>query len=50
VILWPDTFNNQFFLDVPKAALEVLEAAGYKVMIPERSPLGALETTAFGSS
>ncbi|MGH7929921.1 MAG: (Fe-S)-binding protein, partial [Candidatus Binatia bacterium] len=37
VILWPDTFNNHFFPEVPKAALEVLEAAGYQVMIPERS-------------
>jgi len=37
VILWPDTFNNNFFPEVPKAAVEVLEAAGYHVTIPERS-------------
>ncbi len=37
VILWPDTFNNHFFPDVPKAAMRVLEAAGYQVTIPKRS-------------
>ncbi|MGH7874592.1 MAG: heterodisulfide reductase-related iron-sulfur binding cluster [Candidatus Binatia bacterium] len=37
VILRPDTFNNNFFPEVPKAAVKVLEAAGYHVMIPERS-------------
>ena len=37
VILWPDTFNNHFFPEVPKAAVQVLEAAGYRVTIPARS-------------
>ena len=37
VILWPDTFNNNFFPEVPKAAVKVLEAAGYQVTIPKRS-------------
>jgi Fe-S oxidoreductase len=37
VILWPDTFNNNFFPEIPKAAVKVLEAAGYEVRIPERS-------------
>ncbi|HEY0846448.1 MAG TPA: FAD-binding and (Fe-S)-binding domain-containing protein [Noviherbaspirillum sp.] len=34
VILWPDTFNNYFHPDVAKAAVDVLEDAGFKVQIP----------------
>jgi FAD/FMN-containing dehydrogenase/Fe-S oxidoreductase len=34
VILWPDTFNNYFHPEVAKAAVEVLEHAGYAVGIP----------------
>jgi len=34
VLLWPDTFNNHFHPDTAKAAVEVLEAAGYRVEIP----------------
>ena len=34
VLLWPDTFNNYFFPNTAKAAVEVLEAAGYEVTIP----------------
>ena len=37
VMLWPDTFNNYFFPDVCKAAVEVLEDAGYQVTIPAKS-------------
>ncbi len=37
VLLWPDTFNNYFHPPVAKAAVEVLEHAGYQVTIPERS-------------
>jgi Fe-S oxidoreductase len=37
VLLWPDTFNNYFHPDVAKAAVEVLEAAGYQVTIPEQT-------------
>lgn len=37
VLLWPDTFNNHFFPAVPQAAVEVLEAAGYDVAVPEVS-------------
>jgi FAD/FMN-containing dehydrogenase/Fe-S oxidoreductase len=37
VILWPDTFNNHFHPDTAMAAVEVLEAAGYQVIVPERS-------------
>jgi Fe-S oxidoreductase len=36
VILWPDTFNNHFFPDTARAAVEVLEAAGCRVEIPPR--------------
>ena len=35
VLLWPDTFNNYFLPDTAKAAVEVLEAAGFHVLIPE---------------
>ena len=31
VILWPDTFNNYFLPETAKAAVEVLEAAGFRV-------------------
>ncbi len=34
VILWPDTFNNYFHPETAKAAVEVLEAAGYQVIVP----------------
>lgn len=36
VILWPDTFNNHFHPETAIAAVEVLEAAGYKVELPRR--------------
>ena len=34
VILWADTFNNYFLPDTAIAAVEVLEAAGYEVLVP----------------
>lgn len=37
VILWPDTFNNYLHPDTAKAAVEVLETAGYQVEVPEQS-------------
>jgi FAD/FMN-containing dehydrogenase/Fe-S oxidoreductase len=37
VILWPDTFNNYFHPETARAAVEVLEAAGYQVEVPEQS-------------
>ncbi len=37
VILWPDTFNNHFHPQTPKAAVEVLEAAGFQVIVPSAS-------------
>jgi len=35
VILWPDTFNNFFHPEVARAALEVLEHAGFHVVVPD---------------
>jgi FAD/FMN-containing dehydrogenase/Fe-S oxidoreductase len=35
VILWPDTFNNYFYPEIAKAAVDVLEHAGYQVLVPE---------------
>jgi len=35
VLLWPDTFNNHFHPATARAAVEVLEAAGYQVRIPQ---------------
>ncbi len=35
VILWPDTFNNHFHTDVGVAAVEGLEAQGFRVVLPE---------------
>jgi Fe-S oxidoreductase len=34
VLLWPDTFNNYFLPDTARAAVEVLEAAGFRVILP----------------
>src|SRR5580704_17461603 len=34
VLLWPDTFNNYFLPATAKAAVEVLETAGFHVRIP----------------
>jgi len=35
VLLWPDTFNNYFLPATAKAAVEVLETAGYRVIVPQ---------------
>jgi FAD/FMN-containing dehydrogenase/Fe-S oxidoreductase len=35
VLLWPDTFNNYFQPATAKAAVHVLEAAGYHVILPQ---------------
>jgi Fe-S oxidoreductase len=35
VLLWPDTFNNYFLPATAKAAVEVLETAGYQVILPQ---------------
>jgi FAD/FMN-containing dehydrogenase/Fe-S oxidoreductase len=34
VLLWPDTFNNYFQPHTAQAAVEVLEAAGFRVIVP----------------
>jgi FAD/FMN-containing dehydrogenase/Fe-S oxidoreductase len=34
VILWADTFNNYFLPSTAKAAVEVLETAGFSVVVP----------------
>jgi FAD/FMN-containing dehydrogenase/Fe-S oxidoreductase len=35
VLLWPDTFNNYFLPGTAQAAVEVLESAGYRVLLPK---------------
>ncbi|MDG4801413.1 FAD-binding and (Fe-S)-binding domain-containing protein [Micromonospora sp. WMMD980] len=35
VVLWPDTFTNHFHPAVARAAVEVLEAAGWRVRVPD---------------
>ncbi|MGI8958204.1 MAG: FAD-binding and (Fe-S)-binding domain-containing protein [Bryobacteraceae bacterium] len=37
VILWADTFNNHFTPAVAKAAVDVLEQAGFQVRVPKQS-------------
>jgi FAD/FMN-containing dehydrogenase/Fe-S oxidoreductase len=34
VLLWPDTFSNHFHPSVAQAAVEVLEDAGWRVVVP----------------
>ncbi|MFB9833535.1 FAD-binding and (Fe-S)-binding domain-containing protein [Actinoallomurus acaciae] len=34
VVLWPDTFTNNFHPDAAKAAVRLLEAYGYRVEVP----------------
>jgi FAD/FMN-containing dehydrogenase/Fe-S oxidoreductase len=36
VVLFPDTFNNYLHPETMKAAVEVLEAAGYRVIVPQQ--------------
>jgi FAD/FMN-containing dehydrogenase/Fe-S oxidoreductase len=36
VILWPDTFTNHLTPGIGQAAVEVLETAGYRVIVPEQ--------------
>ncbi|HEY3055652.1 MAG TPA: FAD-linked oxidase C-terminal domain-containing protein [Thermoanaerobaculia bacterium] len=37
VLLWPDTFNNYFTPQTALAAAQVLESAGYEVVLPKES-------------
>ncbi len=36
VLLWPDTFTNYFHPQAGAATVEVLEAAGYRVLLPSK--------------
>lgn len=36
VILWPDTFNNYFHAETGRAAVDVLDRAGFKVIVPRQ--------------
>jgi Fe-S oxidoreductase len=36
VVLWPDTFGNYFHPEIPRAALTVLQRAGFAVQVPTR--------------
>ncbi|HEY6433312.1 MAG TPA: FAD-linked oxidase C-terminal domain-containing protein [Acetobacteraceae bacterium] len=36
VVLWPDTWNNYFLPGTAKAAVAVLEDAGYRVIVPRQ--------------
>jgi FAD/FMN-containing dehydrogenase/Fe-S oxidoreductase len=36
VVLWPDTFTNHLTPSVGQAAVEVLEAAGWRVIVPQQ--------------
>ncbi|HEX7745461.1 MAG TPA: FAD-binding and (Fe-S)-binding domain-containing protein, partial [Micromonosporaceae bacterium] len=36
VLLWPDTFTNHFHPGIAGAAVDVLEAAGWRVRVPEQ--------------
>ncbi|MEU9756079.1 (Fe-S)-binding protein, partial [Streptomyces althioticus] len=37
VVVWPDTFTDHFHPAVGRAAVEVLEAAGFRVKVPDRA-------------
>ncbi|MBO0867789.1 MAG: FAD-binding oxidoreductase [Micromonosporaceae bacterium] len=37
VLLWPDTFTNNLQPRIPAAAVRVLEAAGFQVLVPPRT-------------
>ena len=34
IVLWPDTFTNYFHPEIGRAALEILENAGFRVSVP----------------
>ncbi|MFE9656461.1 FAD-binding and (Fe-S)-binding domain-containing protein [Micromonospora sp. NPDC006431] len=37
VLLWPDTFTNHFHPGIAQAAVEVMEAAGWRVRVPDQA-------------
>jgi FAD/FMN-containing dehydrogenase/Fe-S oxidoreductase len=45
VILWPDTFSNHFHPEVAKAAVTVLERAGFTVDVPVKPRRGSSPRT-----
>lgn len=48
VLLWPDTFNNHLHPEILVAAVEVLEAAGFQVIVPAPSLCCARPLYAWG--
>ncbi|QBQ55725.1 FAD-binding and (Fe-S)-binding domain-containing protein [Nitrosococcus wardiae] len=48
VLLWPDTFNNHLHPEILVAAVEVLEAAGFQVIVPTSSLCCARPLYAWG--
>ncbi|GGB35244.1 dimethylmenaquinone methyltransferase [Flexivirga endophytica] len=48
VLLWPDTFTNHFDPQVGRAAITVLEGAGYEVQLPREAVCCALTWTSTG--
>ena len=36
MVLWPDTFTDHLAPQIGRAAVEVLEAAGYEVVLPDK--------------
>jgi Fe-S oxidoreductase len=48
VLLWPDTFNNHWQPENLRAAVHVLEDAGYEVVLPDRSLCCARPLFAWG--
>ncbi|GGM46421.1 dimethylmenaquinone methyltransferase [Longimycelium tulufanense] len=37
VVLWPDTFTNHYHPHIARAAVRVLQAAGFRVVVPEQA-------------
>jgi len=48
VVLWPDTFTNHFDPQIGRAAVAVLESAGYRVELPESTVCCGLTWTSTG--
>ena len=48
VLLWADTFNNYFLPATARAAVEVLETAGFRVLVPQANLCCGRPLYAFG--
>jgi Fe-S oxidoreductase len=48
VLLWPDTFTNNFHPSVGQAAIDVLESAGWGVIMPNAPVCCALTRISTG--